>query len=157
MQKTITLNYHQSIDELGEAIKTLIRESQKATSRAYTPYSNFKIGAAVLLANDVHVLGCNQENRAFPSGLCAERAALFSAGSQYPNTSILAMAVFCETTKPNEMISPCGGCRQVMFEFEQKQDQPYPIYLCNQDESVWISPSAENLLPFPFVASINDV
>lgn len=156
MQKTITLTYYQSIDELGDEIKAMIKESQKATSRAYVPYSNFKIGAAVYLANGAYVLGCNQENRAFPSGLCAERAALFSAGSQYPNTTVNAMAVFCEMGDSNEMISPCGGCRQVMFEFEQKQKQPFPIYLCNHNESVWISHSAENLLPFPFVASIND-
>ena len=155
MQKTITLDHYPDVKDLGNDIQTLIAQSQKANSRAYAPYSRFKIGAAVSLANGAYVLGCNQENRSFPAGLCAERVALYAAGAQYPETHIQSMAIYCEALNDNEMITPCGGCRQVMFEFEQKQDAPFSVYLCNGNASVWMSPSAENLLPFPFVSAIN--
>ncbi len=156
MEKTITITPYKGFDQFPEAIRTLLEKSREARLNAYTPYSGFKTGAAVYLANGSYIKGCNQENRAFPSGLCAERVALFAAGSEYPGTPINAFALFCNDGSPENVITPCGSCRQVLFEFRQKQNKPFPIYMAGGNEEVWYMDNAENLLPFPFVSKINN-
>ena len=121
-----------------------------AAKRAYAPYSNFKVGAALLLQDGTVIEGNNQENVAYPSGLCAERVALFTAGASFPEKPVVALAIVAiinGVIQPS--ISPCGGCRQVMLETEKRYGQTMRILLCGQDETILI-PSAKDLLPFSF-------
>lgn len=121
-----------------------------AAKRAYSPYSNFNVGAALLLKDGTTVEGNNQENIAFPSGLCAERVALFYAGAAFPDKQVIAIAIAAiKNGVIQPTIAPCGGCRQVMLETEQRYGQPMRILLCGSDETVLI-PSAQDLLPFSF-------
>lgn len=118
--------------ELSPAEQHLIELAVEATSRSYAPYSKFRVGAAVRLSNGVEVIGCNQENVAYPSGLCAERTALFSAGAQYPGVPVEALAIAARGTDGellDEPISPCGSCRQVIIEFETRGKRPIQILL----------------------------
>ena len=118
----------------------------------YAPYSHFHVGAAALLENDVIVTGTNQENVAYPSGLCAERTALFYANSQYPDVPVKALAIvgISEVNGMNHTpLSPCGACRQVMLETENRFATPMRVLLCGKEE-VYIVESAKDLLPFAF-------
>ena len=111
------------MDELSDAERHLVELAIEATSRSYAPYSHFNVGAAVLLANGQEIIGCNQENAAYPSGLCAERTALFAAGAQYPNVPVKMLAIAARGTDGElqyEPVGPCGSCRQVIIE----------MYLC---------------------------
>lgn len=131
----------------------LVQHAVEASQRAYAPYSEFFVGAAVLLNNGEIVTGNNQENMAFPSGLCAERVALFYARSQFPEANILAIAVVAQSFKyeQNNPVSPCGACRQVMIEYELLQQQPYKILLWDpKHETGYRIPSASMLLPLNF-------
>src|ERR1035437_1956912 len=96
----------------------LLKEAEKAMHNAYAPYSEFIVGAAVLLENGKLVTGNNQENAAYPSGICAERVAIFYACAQYPKVAVKTIAIICDT-KTNEPVTPCGACRQVIAEYEQ--------------------------------------
>lgn len=149
-QKQIIISYtdYSSEKELNGTHQSLLKKAKQMSEDAYAPYSDFKVGAAVLLANGQEIGGSNQENRAFPSGLCAERVALFSSGANFPNQSIQAIAVYAE--KGNE-ISPCGACRQVMLEYQQKQEQPIQVLLMNQAGEVRHFESVSQLLPFGFI------
>ncbi len=121
-----------------------------AAKRAYAPYSHFNVGAAVLLDDGTVIEGNNQENIAFPSGLCAERVALFSAGALYPEKPVIAIAI--AAIKDGEIqpfIAPCGACRQVMVETEQRNGLAMRVLLCGMDETILIA-SANDLLPFSF-------
>lgn len=125
----------------------------KAAGQAYAPYSHFHVGAAVLLANGVIVTGSNQENAAYPSGLCAERVALFHAGHQYPDVPVIALAIAAATGGEQvESISPCGACRQVLLETEQRYGKPIKILLCGT-EKITMAESAASLLPLCFGAA----
>ena len=141
-----------SIDELGTEDRILVDAAIEATQRSYAPYSRFHVGAAALLGNDVIVTGTNQENVASPSGICAERTTLFYANSQYPDTPVKALAIAgiseddCMKRTP---ISPCGACRQVMLETENRYATPMRVLLCGKEE-VSIVESAKDLLPFAF-------
>ena len=120
-QKSITINYkeYSGIDELPINEKNLLQRAIDATKGSYAPYSNFKVGAAVLLSNSEIIIGANQENAAYPSGLCAERTALFSARTLYPSATVKAIAITSvgEDGKMLKSITyPCGACRQVMAE-----------------------------------------
>lgn len=154
-EKTIHLYQYEDYRQLGQPIVSLIEEACRIRSASYAPYSDFPVGAAVLLANGELVGGCNQENRAFPSGLCAERVAFFSAGSLYPGVPVRAMALYSEVSKETDFITPCGGCRQVMYEFEERQQAPIGVYTVGVDQAVWYLPGITNLLPFPFVHETN--
>ncbi len=138
------------LNEVPPAYQSLVQAALKATEQAYAPYSNFHVGAALLLANGEIVTGSNQENVAYPSGLCAERVALFHAGHQYPTVPVQAIAIAASTKgKQVERISPCGACRQVMLETEQRGGHPIKVLLCGAKE-ILIAESAASLLPLCF-------
>lgn len=139
-----------TLHELTPRERTLCEAAFEAAENAYAPYSRFKVGAAVLLANGQVVTGSNQENAAYPSGLCAERVALFYATSRYPGISVEMLALTAVSEgKQVEHISPCGGCRQVMTEVENRYKQSIKLLFCGRDEIVRLD-SAESLLPLSF-------
>ena len=123
----------------------------ESTQRSYAPYSKYNVGAAVVLEGGGHVRGSNQENAAFPSGICAESLALFSASALFPTATLSALGVIAlKDGNIQPSVSPCGGCRQVLLEAEQRQDgQDIRILLFGRDETV-IVPSVKNLLPLSF-------
>ena len=138
-------------EELLSEEKFIVDKAKEATFRAYAPYSKFKVGAAALLANGEIITGNNQENVAFPSGLCAERTTLFYAQSQYPDDAVKAMAIaaYTEGDFLDRPISPCGACRQVMLETEMRFKQPIEIILYGKKE-ILIVESVKDLLPLAF-------
>lgn len=141
-----------TMSELSEKDHRLVIAAQEATLRSYAPYSHFHVGAAVLLEDGTIVTGTNQENAAYPSGLCAERTALFYANSQYPKQAVMALAIAARTENGKlckTPISPCGACRQVMTETEKRFEKPMRILLCGSDE-VFIAENAQSLLPLSF-------
>lgn len=139
--------------ELDQRDAALIRLAHEATEKAYAHYSGFRVGAAVRLANGAVVTGCNIENAAYPSGLCAERITLFSAQSQYPGIAVEAIAVTAhsEHSLVDEPIAPCGACRQVMVETEQLSKRPLRIICQGQIGPVMVFDGIESLMPFIFV------
>ncbi|MDR1200536.1 MAG: cytidine deaminase [Tannerellaceae bacterium] len=142
-----------SISEAPEIYKELIESAIDATANAYAPYSCFNVGAAVLLENGKIIAGNNQENAAYPSGLCAERVTLFSANAQYPDSKVLVIAIAAVTNgKQVEMITPCGACRQVLLEVEKRYQSPIKVLLCGR-EQIYIVESASSLLPLSFDGS----
>ncbi len=143
-----------SYDECTEIEKNLIDAAKHATSNAYAPYSHFHVGAALLLENGEIITGNNQENAAFPSGLCAERTAVFYANSQYPDQKIVAMAVaaFYNGEFTEDLISPCGSCRQVLLEVESRYNSPVKILLYNRKNEVYCAESMSSLMPLSFTS-----
>jgi len=139
-------------DELDEEQRALVTVAKEQTKNSYCPYSHFHVGAAAALANGEIIRGSNQENAAYPSGLCAERTALFAAGAQYPDVPVRKLAIACFTgghfTK--EPGSPCGACRQVMVETEHRYDGKMEVLLYGEDET-FVFESAADLLPLIFV------
>lgn len=132
--------------------KYLVHKAKDAAIHAYAPYSRFLVGAALLLEDGSIVTGANQENAAYPSGMCAERVALFSAIAQNPEAVIIKIAVVARRKAGKELIpaTSCGPCRQVMLEFEVRQEKPIQIIMQAQDHR-WIkAASAQSLLPFSF-------
>ncbi len=144
----------ESENELNEVEKTLLQKARETSNMAYAPYSNFFVGAALLLENGVTVCGNNQENAAFPSGLCAERVAIFSAGANYPSVKIKTIAITCKTNtfKVDQPLSPCGACRQAMSEYETRYKSNIRIILQGETGKIRIMNSISDLLPFMFVA-----
>ena len=140
-------------EELGEEDRQLADAAIEATHRSYAPYSRFSVGAAVRLANDLIITGTNQENAAYPSGLCAERTALFYANSQYPDQAVTALAIVSRPSDSSsiseEICPPCGACRQVMLETEQRFGHPMKVLLCGA-KNVFIVERASHLLPLFF-------
>jgi cytidine deaminase len=151
---TITTDFgvFDTIQELPSDIQNLMQEAVAIRQKAYAPYSNFKVGAALLLDNGKIILGSNQENAAFPSGLCAERVAIFQAGAIYPETKILKMAISAasENSTTSAPIPPCGSCRQSIAEYEIKQNTPIEIYFMGEIGAIYKSDSLKNLLPLLF-------
>ena len=141
-----------SLNELPAEIQDLMNQAVEIRKKAYAPYSRFRVGAALLLDNGQIILGSNQENAAYPSGLCAERTAIFYAGSAYPEAKILKMAITAasDTNQTTAPIPPCGSCRQSIAEYEIKQDTPIEIYFMGEIGEVYKSASLKNLLPFMF-------
>lgn len=131
----------------------LLRQAHEATGNAYVPYSMFHVGAAVRLANGVVVKGSNIENAAYPSGLCAERVALFSAQAQFPGVAVEALAITaCSEIKDvTEPVAPCGACRQVMVETEQRSGSPMRIICQGNTGKVFVFEGVETLMPFIFL------
>lgn len=139
-------------DEFSAEDKQLVDAARAATANSYAVYSNFNVGAAVLLDNGVIVKGSNQENAAYPSGLCAERTTLFWANSQYPENAVLAMAIAARTDK-GELpvpIPPCGACRQVILETEKRFGKAIKIILFGAKESYIIEDGIKALMPLSF-------
>lgn len=156
--KTLTHTCHYmlcSYDELNEQDRKLIDAAKQATRQSYAPYSHFHVGAATLLDDDTIVLGTNQENAAYPSGMCAERTALFHAGSAYPDKAIVALAIaaYTEGEFTATPISPCGACRQVMLEMEQRHSRAIRILLYGTEGIFIIEGGVKELLPLTFSAS----
>ncbi|WP_166920851.1 cytidine deaminase [Flavobacterium poyangense] len=143
---------YDSFEELPADIQELMNQAVEIRKKAYAPYSQFKVGAALLLDNGKIVLGSNQENAAYPSGLCAERVAIFHAGSVYPEAKILKIAISAasDTNQTKAPIPPCGSCRQSIAEYEIKQDTPIEIYFMGEIGAIYKSASLKNLLPFMF-------
>ena len=140
-----------TFDELNKAEQDLMTSAMEATTRSYAPYSKFSVGAAALLANGIVVTGTNQENAAYPSGICAERTTLFYANSQYPNLPVEALAIAAQTSGDfiDHPTAPCGACRQVILETEERYNQPMRIYLYGKKE-IYIVESIRSLLPLCF-------
>jgi cytidine deaminase len=147
-----TISVFNGINELTEEIQNLMSQAIETRKNAYAPDSNFRVGAAILLDNGKIVLGSNQENAAYPSGLCAERVAIFQAGAIYPNAKIVKLAITAASdTNPTLFpIPPCGACRQSIAEYEFKQDTPIEIYFMGESGEVYKSNSINNLLPLSF-------
>lgn len=146
---------YESIDFLSEEIKKLMLAAVEARKKAYAPYSKFQVGAAVLLANGEIIIGSNQENAAYPSGLCAERVAIYQASALYPNEIIKAVAVSGSAEVPTAVpVSPCGACRQSMAEYEIRQQQPVSVYFMGAAGKVVQAHSVKDLIPFLFDGSL---
>lgn len=141
-----------SLTELPEDEQRLMTSAIEARNKAYAPYSNFNVGAAILLDNDVVILGNNQENAAYPSGLCAERVAIYNAGANYPNNKILKIAITASSTikKVDQPVAPCGSCRQSIAEYETKQKSQIEIIFMGETGKVLKTDSLKNLLPLGF-------
>ncbi len=142
---------YESIDELAKADQTLLRSARETAKNAYAPYSGFRVGAAVLLENGEIVKGCNQENAAYPSGLCAERIALFHAAATYPGIAVKALAVSNDDNgnSQKQKAKPCGACLQVLSEFEDLAGSPVKIIL-DGNNCINIIEGIDKLLPFRF-------
>jgi cytidine deaminase len=147
----ITIYHASNSHELAKEDATLLEEALKATRQSYAPYSHFNVGAAVLLENGEIVQGSNQENAAYPSGLCAERVALFYANSRFPNIPIRAIAITSAVNNRQNTTPafPCGSCRQVLLECETRQQQPIRIIMGGSHE-IKIMDSSKDLLPLCF-------
>ena len=154
MQKEYSFKFqlYPNWESLQKIDKSVVNKAFEAMEKAYAPYSKFKVGAALLLEDGQIIQGNNQENIAYPSGLCAERVALFHAGAQFPG---IAVDLICIVAKGDlmpisQLLSPCGACRQVMLESENRQNKPIRIILVNQDNRTMCIDSVQNLLPFGF-------
>jgi cytidine deaminase len=154
----VEINYteYESAAELAADDRSLVNTAREAALHAYAPYSGFHVGAAVLLENGIVVTGNNQENAAYPSGLCAERVALFTASAQYPDQRILALAITAQSAEflMNTPVSPCGACRQVMAEYEMHQKHDFKILLSGQEGKVILLNNVTSVLPFIFDGSV---
>lgn len=140
------------LEEMDPESKYLAHKARDAANHAYAPYSKFLVGAAVLLEDGAIVTGTNQENAAYPSGMCAERVALYAAIAQHPEAVISKIAIVARRKSSKDLVpaTACGPCRQVMLEFEGRQSKAIQVIMHNQ-ENQWVkAASAESLLPFSF-------
>ncbi len=146
------LEVYNTMKELPVSIQQLFTKAQQARDTAYAPYSHFKVGVAVALNNGEIVQGSNQENAAYPSGLCAERVAVFYAGATYPNATIstLVITVKAEDKIVSNPVAPCGACRQSLAEYEVKQNAPIQIYFMGETGKIIKVASVKDLLPLVF-------
>jgi cytidine deaminase len=151
-QIKIDFTEYAAVTELDESRQALCVEAVKALKTSHSPYSKFRVGAALRLKSGKIILGSNQENVAYPSGLCAERVALFHWGANHPDDPIEAMAVTAKTDefKLNQPVASCGSCLQVMAEYEKKQDAAIEYILFCSDGPVWVIRGIESFLPFLF-------
>lgn len=143
------------LEELNESDRELLGAACEAAHRSYAPYSHFSVGAAARLANGTIVTGTNQENAAYPSGLCAERTTLFYANSQYPDQAVETLAIAARNEQGEfleEPIPPCGACRQVMLETEKRFNRPMRILLYGR-KGIYELKNVGELLPLSFDAS----
>ena len=151
--KEIVINYaeYDSLDQLQEQDRLLAEAAVKASANAYTPYSHFNVGAAVRLSDGTIVTGANQENMAYPSGLCAERTAMFHAAAQYPDKAMEAIAVAAE--KDGRLCpipaTPCGACRQVMAEYQSRGGRAMEVLMVGA-EKIWKFSKVDDILPLIF-------
>ncbi|HAS42999.1 MAG TPA: cytidine deaminase [Microscillaceae bacterium] len=148
---TISIEVYNNASELSAPDQQLLQEAKEATHSAYAPYSQFFVGSAILLEDETVVRGNNQENAAYPSGICAERTAIYYTGAQYPNTAIKAIAVVARRDTSEYLpAAPCGACRQAMLEYEEKQATPIKLILQGEGEKVYVLNSVSDLLPLKF-------
>lgn len=151
-QLSTTIQIFDSVSELPEQIQKLMQKAVEARNSAYAPYSKFKVGAALVLENGEIIKGNNQENASYPSGLCAERTAIYAAGANYPDQKIKVLAITATSEKHDvlEPIAPCGACRQAIAEYEQKQNEPIQIYFMGLKGKVVRVKSLLDILPLAF-------
>ena len=157
MEKNINIDFEiiGDFNHLSEIEKTLFNKAKAAREKAYANYSNFLVGCAILLENGEIITGSNQENAAYPSGLCAERTTIFWTSANYPNQKIKKLFV---VGAPKDIpasvpIPPCGACRQAILEYESKQKESIKIYFASLDGEIYKTKSIRDLLPFSFDAS----
>jgi len=150
----ITSNFEvfDSLEELPEAIQALMEKAFEARDKAYAPYSQFKVGAAIALDNNEIITGSNQENASYPSGLCAERTAIYYAGAKYPEAKVqnIAISVRSMKHKVETPVPPCGACRQALVEYEVKQESEIIVYFMGESGQVMKANSIKDLLPLIF-------
>lgn len=149
------ITVYKNLNELAPKDKALMLQAVSARKNAYAPYSKFRVGAAVSLANAETVIGSNQENASYPSGLCAERVAIFHAGAKFPNVAVntVAISAASDTYEVTSPAAPCGNCRQAMYEYEFKQKQPIRLLLMGERGSVIECSSVDDILPLGFNSS----
>lgn len=148
----VSFNKFERTKDLPQDIQELFKKAIKVRENAYAPYSSFLVGCALLLDNGEIVSGSNQENASYPSGLCAERTAIYYAGATYPKAKIVKMAIVAGSTNQitDTPIPPCGACRQAISEYEFKQEAPIEIYFKGEEGAIVYSESLVNLLPLSF-------
>lgn len=154
MDKKLTINYkeYSSVSEMSPEDQALVAASVEACESSYSPYSKFRVGAALRLANGVIVKGANQENAAYPSGLCAERTAMFAANVQYhgvPQVALAITAAFADGDITPMPATPCGACRQVMAEYQKIGGQPMVVILHGANATYRFD-KVDDILPFIF-------
>ncbi|MDZ4665213.1 MAG: cytidine deaminase [Bacteroidota bacterium] len=156
MAKTETKNINISFEvykaesDMDANDQLLLSKAKEIAKNAYAPYSNFKVGAALILDNGTIVTGSNQENAAYPSGTCAERTAVFYASAQHPHNKIKAIAVITDNTKQLNPVTPCGSCRQALAEYEIKFREPIRVIMGSASGKVFVAKNIESLLPLMF-------
>ena len=146
------IEYFNHLEDLDSESKYLAHKAKEATTHAYAPYSKFCVGAALILDDGTIVSGANQENAAYPLCMCAERVALYAASALHPEKKIMKLAVVAHKKNHKDLVAAacCGACRQVLIEFESRQDKPIELIMLGPDKK-WIkTPSAASLLPFGF-------
>ncbi|MCD4773804.1 MAG: cytidine deaminase [Bacteroidales bacterium] len=155
-QQEIKIIYeeYENISELQETDQELLIKAVEISDKAYAPYSDYHVGAAILLGNGKIITGNNQENVAYPSGLCAERVAIYYASSQYPEEEILAIAITANAKNFSIKVpvAPCGACRQVLAEYETRQQNNIRLLLMSQTGKIQIIKSVKDVLPLMFHA-----
>ncbi|SHG03925.1 cytidine deaminase [Salegentibacter echinorum] len=150
----ITSNFEvfESLEALPEAIQELMKNAFEARDKAYAPYSQFNVGAAIALDNNETITGSNQENASYPSGLCAERTAIYYAGAKYPDARVKDIAISVRSVKHRveTPVPPCGACRQALVEYEVKQNEAIAVYFMGETGQVMKANSIKDLLPLVF-------
>ena len=152
LKHSIELSVYSSVDDLISEDRELVMRAKNVSKTAYAPYSQFYVGAAIRLESNEIIEGSNQENMAYPSGLCAERVAIYYANSHHSDQKIdtIAVTAFAKKFDVNHPVSPCGACRQSMAEYELKQNQPIRLIMTGESGEVYIAESIETVLPFMF-------
>ena len=151
VKRSLNIEYFEfeSCNGLNEELRKLVDEADSNLKNAYAPYSKFKVSAVCKLSNGEVIRGTNQENGAYPSGLCAERVAIFAAKSQFPDENVEKIVITTEQSA-TEPVSPCGACRQVLIEYETAQNQLIELTMKSGDSKVWQFKSVADILPFAF-------
>lgn len=152
LRKESVITRYDDYTEMSESDVALLKMAKEAVHTAYAPYSKFHVGCALRLQNGHIIKGSNQENIAYPSGLCAERVAIFHAGSEFPNEPIMAMAITVKASdyEVKEPITSCGACLQSMSEYEMKFKQPMRIILQGETGEIWVADGLKTFMPFMF-------
>ncbi len=154
ISQSVVFTEYDSIKELDSGDQTLLNKAEEAALSAYAPYSNFKVGAAILLESGEIVIGSNQENAAYPTGTCAERVALFSASANYPTSKMKTLAIVAKPldVEMDEVLTPCGACRQAISEYEMNQESPIRIIMSSGTGKILTCDGIDSLLPLKFNA-----
>ncbi|MDB9732589.1 cytidine deaminase [Polaribacter sp.] len=152
---TSSATVYSNLGELSTEDQMLMNKAIEARENAYAPYSKFHVGAALMLDNGEIIVGNNQENAAYPSGMCAERVAIWQAGSLFPGVKIKKLAISASSTitKVDKPIGPCGACRQTLSEYEINQKEPFPVIFMGEVGEIVKTPSLLSLLPYSFDSS----
>ena len=150
-KKSLNIEFveYDSINLMNDSLLKLINLAEGNLKNAYAPYSNFKVSSVCEMENGEIIAGTNQENGAYPSGLCAERVAVFAAKSKFPNQNIEKIVITTEQSLDHP-VSPCGACRQVLIEYELAQNQPIELILKSGESKIWHFDSIKDILPFAF-------